>query len=67
MIYMWLVITVVLVVFITYKSLAEGFNRWGFMYVFALVAFLAFLMRRYMSRRVEKHMKFLEEQEKNKK
>lgn len=64
---MWLVITVVLVVFITYKVITEGFNRWGLMYIFAVVAFLAFLMRRYMSRRVEKHMNFLEEQEKNKK
>lgn len=67
MLTLWLGITIVLVVFITYKSITEGFNRWGFMYIFAVIAFIGYLFRRLMAKRVEKHMKYLEEQEKNKK
>lgn len=66
MIFLWLVITIVLVVFITYKSITEGFNRWGFMYIFAFLALIMYLMRKYMTKRMEKHMKYLEEQAKNK-
>lgn len=66
MLNLWLLIAIVLIVFITYKGFSEGFNRWGFMYIFAFVALSAYFMRRFMAKRVEKHMKYLEEQEKNK-
>lgn len=67
MIYLWLGITIVLTVFITFKCFTEGFNRWGFMYIFAVLAFIVFLLRRFMARRVEKHIKYMEEQEKSNK
>lgn len=66
MLFLWLGITIILVVFITFKVFSEGFERWGFMYIFAFIAFISYLLRRFMARRVEKQMKHLAEQEKNK-
>ncbi len=67
MLNLWLIISVILVVFITYKSITEGFNRWGFMYTFAAITILMYFMRRFMMKRMEKHMKFLDEQAKSNK
>ncbi len=64
---MWLAITVVITLFVTYKSFTEGLNRWGFMYVFAVLALIMYLMKRFMMKRYEKHMKYLEEQQQLKK
>lgn len=65
MINLWLVLTIVLTVFITYKCFTEGFNRWAFMYLFPVITFLSYLMRKFMAKRVEKHMETLKEQENN--
>lgn len=64
---MWLIITVVITLFVTYKSFTEGFNRWSFMYVFAALALVMYLAKRFMIRRFEKHIKYLEEQKQLKK
>jgi membrane protein implicated in regulation of membrane protease activity len=47
---------------VTYMSLTEGFNRWGYMYVFAVLSLVMYLMKRFMMKRYEKHMQYLEEQ-----
>lgn len=60
----WLIIAAVLVVFITYKCITDGLNKWGFYYVFAGLALLMYLVRRFMIKRMEKHMHYLEEQQK---
>lgn len=65
MLALWLGVTVILIVFITYKVFTEGFERWGFMYIFAIIAFISFLLRRFMARRVEKQMKKMEEHPNN--
>lgn len=62
---LWLGIAVIITGFVTFKCFTEGFNRWGFMYVFAILALLMYLMKRFMIKRYEKHMKYLEEQEKS--
>lgn len=59
----WLAVGVVLLVFVSYKSFTDGFNKWGYYYVFAGLALLMYFMRRIMLKRMEKHMKYLEEQE----
>lgn len=65
MLNLWLGITAVITVFVTFKCFTEGFNRWGFMYVFAGLALLMYLLKKFMLKRYEKHMKYLEEQEKS--
>lgn len=67
MVILWLVIAIVITLFITYKSVTEGLNRWGFMYIFAAMAFMMFFLRRFTSRRVEKGMDSKVKQMQNKK
>lgn len=62
MLYFWLFTAILIFIVITYLSITDGFKKWAFYYVFALLAFLAFITRRWMMKRMEKHLKFLEEQ-----
>jgi preprotein translocase subunit YajC len=48
-------------------SYAEGIKKWGFYYIFVASALLMFLVKRWMMKRMEKHMAFMEEQKKNQK
>lgn len=62
MLYFWLVVGVLLFIIITYFGITEGFKKWSFYYVFATIAIFMFFVRRWMMKRMERHMKFLEEQ-----
>lgn len=58
----WLAMGVVILIVVTYQCIAEGFGSWGAYYAFAAMALLTFGMRRFMRKRMEKHMKYLEEE-----
>lgn len=60
--YFWLAMAVVITVSVTYMGITEGFNRWSYNYVFAILALFVFLIRRYMMKRMINHQKFLDEQ-----
>ncbi|MEJ6582893.1 MAG: hypothetical protein QNL61_02055 [Crocinitomicaceae bacterium] len=64
MLYFWLFAAILIFIVITYLSISEGFKKWAFYYVFAFLAFLAFITRKWMMKRMEKHIQFLEEQKK---
>ena len=66
MLYFWLLVGVFALVAVTYLGSVEGFSKWAYYYIFAGLAFLMFFMRRYMMRRMKRHIEFLEEQEKQK-
>lgn len=63
MLYFWLLMAVFLFIVVTYMAISEGFRKWSFYYVFAGIALLMFIVRRWMIKRMEKHMKYLEEQQ----
>ena len=67
MLNIWLAIAVVITLFVTYKGFTEGFNRWSFMYVFALLALIWYFLKRFMMKRFEKHMQYLAEQKQQQK
>ena len=67
MIYFWLATSIILFVTISYLGITEGFKTWWPYYTFALLAFFMYYMRKWMIKRAEKHMQYLEEQEKLKK
>jgi len=54
---------VFLFIVVTYMAISEGFRKWAFYYVFAGIALLMFIVRKWMIKRMEKHMKYLEEQQ----
>lgn len=58
----WLVIGIATIIFITYKGVTEGFDRWGAYYIFGVMALFVFLIRNFLMRRMKKHKKFLDEQ-----
>lgn len=60
MLYFWLSVSVLLFLAITYMGITEGFKKWAFYYVFAGLALLAFITRRWMMKRMEKHQQYLE-------
>lgn len=62
MLYFWLLMAAFLFIVVTYMALTEGFRKWAFYYVFAGIALLMFIVRRWMIKRMEKHLKYLEEQ-----
>ncbi len=62
MLYFWLLMASFIFIFITIMCFKEGFNRWAFYYVFSGIALMMFLMKKWMVKRMEKHMAFLEQQ-----
>ncbi|MDG1427903.1 MAG: hypothetical protein P8H56_11550 [Crocinitomicaceae bacterium] len=64
MLYFWLFAGFFIAIGITYMGITEGFSKWMTSYVFALLCFIMFFMRRYMMRRMAKHVAFLEEKKK---
>jgi len=58
----WLFMSIFLFVIITYKGINEGFRNWSFYYVLSIIAFLMYIIRKWMMKRMEKHQKFLSDQ-----
>lgn len=53
--YFWLLMAIAITAFVTYKGSAEGFDRWSPIYIFAALALVIFLLRRFMMKKVERH------------
>jgi cell division protein FtsW (lipid II flippase) len=62
MLYFWLGMSILITVVVTFMGFKEGFDRWYFYYVFAALAFFAFITRRWMMKRMEKHVNWMEEE-----
>ena len=60
----WLVVSIVLPLVITYFVITDGFKKWGQYYVLAIFTFLMYIVRRWMMKRMKKHLEFLEDQSK---
>jgi len=56
----WLVIGIVIIAFVTYKGITEGFQRWAPIYILGILAIAVFLLRRFMMKRMSKHQDFLD-------
>lgn len=51
----WLVVTIGIVLFVTFMGIKEGFSTWYINYLFAVMSGVTFLMRRFMRKRMEKN------------
>ena len=63
----WLAIAIVLFFTITYLGFTEGFDKWAYYYVFVVLTVVMYLMRKWMMKREEKHLQFLENQKEEQK
>jgi hypothetical protein len=60
----WLVVSIILPLVITYFVITDGFKKWGQYYVLAIFTFLMYIVRRWMMKRMQNHLEFLENQSK---
>ena len=60
----WLVVSIILPLVITYFVITDGFKKWGQYYVLAIFTFLMYIVRRWMMKRMQKHLEFLEDKSK---
>lgn len=65
MLYFWLVAAILIFLVVTYMGFAHSFKIWGYYYLFAGLSLLMFLGRRWMMKRMERHIEFLEQQKKD--
>ncbi len=65
MVYFWLATSIILFITITYLGFTEGFDKWAYYYAFAVMTVVMYFMRKWMMKREEKHLKFLEDQKSN--
>ena len=66
MLYFWLIAAAFIFVFISYMSYTDGIKKWGFYYVFVLTSVGMFFIKKWMMKRMEKELRFLEEKNKSK-
>lgn len=66
MLYFWLAMFVVITSIVTYMGFKEGFDRWYYNYIFSVLALMAYITRRWMMKRMEKHQAWLDQEAKNK-
>ena len=66
MIYFWLTLSIVSGIVITYMCIQDGLERWMYYYVVPVLSLLMYFFRKWMVNRMNKHLKFLEEQNKKK-
>lgn len=60
----WLSVGILIIVSVTIFGFMEGFDRWVYYYGLAVFAFGSYFLRRWMRKRMEKHLQWLEEQKK---
>ena len=61
MLKLWLVASIALPIVITYLVIRDGFDKWGAYYILAAFTFVIYLLRRFMMKRMEKHLQFRQE------
>ena len=63
MLYFWLFVGVLILTVVTYKGFSEGFRKWGFYYLFAGLALLMFVVRRWMMKKMERYAQEMAEKD----
>jgi hypothetical protein len=62
MLYFWLVMAIFIFVGVTVMGLKSGFERWYHFYLFGAISLLMFFVKKWMLKRMERHLLFLQEQ-----
>ena len=59
MVYLWLTVAIASAIIVTFKGISEGFERWYSYYVISGISFFMYIVRRWMIKRMEKHLEYL--------
>lgn len=65
--YFWLAAGIVLLVVISYLSITQGIKKWGFYYFFVFSSFGMYFFKKWMMKRMEKHLAYLQEKQEKQK
>jgi hypothetical protein len=65
MLYFWLSAAILIFIAVSYLSATDGIKKWGYYYIFCAMAFFAFITRKWMMNRAEKHNEFRQKDKKN--
>lgn len=58
----WGIVSLLLPLVITYFVITDGFKKWGQYYFLAIFTILMYLVRRWMMKRMNKHLEYLEKE-----
>ncbi|MGV3632315.1 MAG: hypothetical protein ACO1O6_13990 [Bacteroidota bacterium] len=64
MTFFWLLLSVGSAIVITYFGFTEGFNRWTYYYAVPVVALVMYFFKKWMVKRMHRHMEYLNEKNK---
>jgi SNF family Na+-dependent transporter len=59
MLYLWLTVAIASAIIVTFKGISEGFERWYSYYIISAISFFMYIVRRWMIKRMEKHLEYL--------
>ena len=62
MLYFWLAASILTTIIVTIMGFVEGFDRLSLYYVFAGMSALMYLFKRWMMKRMQRHIEYLEQQ-----
>jgi hypothetical protein len=63
MLFMWLLVSIGSLITVTVMGIIEGFERWYSYYVITFISFFMYIIRRWMMKRMEKHLEYLKSQQ----
>ncbi len=59
MTYVWLFASITIFIIVTFLGFKHGFRDWAYYYIIAALTFLMYLLRKYMMKRMERHLEYL--------
>jgi hypothetical protein len=65
MTYVWLIAGISIFIFTTIMCVKEDYRKWIFYYLMSAISFLMYFLKRWMVKRMQKHLDFLETERKN--
>jgi hypothetical protein len=65
MTYVWLIAGVSIFILTSIMSLTDDVRKWGVYYLFSLISFGMFFLKRWMTKRMKRHLDFIQKQEEN--
>lgn len=66
MLYFWLIVAGLIFLTITYLSITDGWKKWAFYYIFVFTSLGMFFFKKWMMKRMENHLAYMEEQQNKK-
>lgn len=60
----WLFASAIIFIITTFMSFSEGFEKWGYYYIFVLTTLGVYFLKTWMMKRMEQHSLFLREKNK---